>query len=115
MSTTPPPPSRLSPPPPDSSSSSHHLHQQTIRHQERLQRDLGSPELRRVPSTSTLLPPPLPPLSTPVTFNGQSFSHLPSHIVASMRNLQPFPTSSRTWHNANPPISMVQSNVSFTF
>lgn len=95
-----PPPSSASPP------TSSQLYQQAIRSQNRLQRDGGSPELRRVPSTSTafptVFPPPLPPqsISTPITFNGQLFNHLPADIVARMRNLQPFPVSSRREHNA---------------
>jgi hypothetical protein len=59
---------------------------------------MGSPELCRVPSASTIpmLPLPLPPspprpVSAPVTFEGQSFTHLPAHLVAHIRDLQPFP------------------------
>jgi hypothetical protein len=102
----PPPPS---PPPPASPPSSSQLHQQAVRNQERLQRDVGSPELRRIPGASTTLstifspfpPPPLPSVSAPVTFNGQSFNHLPPHIVAGMRNLQPFPVLARRGRRAN--------------
>ena len=47
-------------------------------------------------------PPPLPQVSTPVTFNRQSFSHLPPHLAAALGNLQPFPTSSRRGHSAYP-------------
>ena len=52
MSAPSPPPS---PPPPPATSppTSRQLHQQAMRHQERLQRDTVSPELRRIPSTSS--------------------------------------------------------------
>jgi hypothetical protein len=100
MPATPPPPP--SPPPAAVAASpptSPQLHQQAIQHQERLQRNMGSPEQHRIPSASTTLfnalPPPPPSISAPVSFNGQSFNHLPAHIVAGMRNLQPFPTTSR--------------------
>jgi hypothetical protein len=102
MPATPPPP-----PPPVSPPTSPQLYQQAVRNQERLQRNRSSPELRRVPSASTALsaifPPPLPPPQPSVTFNGQSFNHLPSNIVAGIRNLQPFPTLSRRGCYAHPP------------
>ena len=84
------------------------LHQQAIRHQERLQRQMGSPELRRIPAPSMALlntfpPPPPPPVSASVTFNGQTYNHLPAHIMSSMRNLQPFPTSSMRRQNTRSP------------
>jgi hypothetical protein len=95
MPSTPPPPPF---PPVASPPTSPQLHQEAVRRQERLQRLMGSPELRRVPSASTIPmpPPPLPPspprpVSAPVTFNGQSFNHLPAHLAAHMRDLQPFP------------------------
>jgi hypothetical protein len=108
MAPTPPPS-----PPPSAAFLAFQLHHQAVRQRERLQRDRLSPELRRVPSASTLLstvfpPPPPRPVSAPVPFNGQSFNHLPPDIVAGLRNLEPFPTV-RTRRNA------VQSNVSFTF
>jgi len=103
MSATPPPPSPPPPPLANSPPTSPQLHQQAIRNQERLQRDRVSPDLHhRIPSitsatlSNALPPPPLPlssHISAPVTFNGQSFNHLPAHIVAAMRNMQPFPTS----------------------
>src|SRR6266852_6307682 len=112
MPATPPPPS----PPPASPPTSPQLHQQAIQNQEHLQRDVGSPELRRVPSASTTLStifPPLPspphPISAPVNFNGQSFTHLPPHIVAGLRNLQQFPIRA---HRARP-LPQPQPNVSF--
>ena len=112
MPTTPPPlpPSPLVPltgtPP-----TSPQRHQHAIRHQERLQRQMGSPELRRIPAPSMALlntfppplpPPPLPP-TAPVTFNGQTYNHLPAHILSSMRNLQPFPTTSMRRGNIHSP------------
>src|SRR6266849_3154919 len=112
MPATPPPPS----PPPASPPTSPQLHQQAIRNQERLQRDGGSPELRRVPSTSTTLstifPPllsPPRPISAPVNFNGQSFSHLPPHIAAGLRNLQQLPVRACRAR----PLPQSRSNVSF--
>ena len=105
MPATLPPPSPP-PPPPTSSLSSSQLHQQAIRHQERLQRDRRLPELRRIPSSSTTLSTVFPPLlqhpiPASVTFNGNSYNNLPSDIVARMRNLEPFPVSSRREHGAN--------------
>ena len=72
-----------------SSSDSRHF-QQAARHSHRLEHYRGSPELRRVPSTSAFLlddipPPPPPPV--PVTFNGQQFNNLPSHIAAAVAAL----------------------------
>ena len=112
MPATPPP----SPPPPDDSLSSFQLHQEAMRHQERLHRDTRSPELRRIPSTSTMqstvVSPPRPPVLTSVTFRGQTFNHLPSDLTDRMRNLEPFSIS-----QCNPvsSTSVLQSNVSFTF
>jgi len=115
MPTTPPPPSPPPPPPVNSPPTSPQLYQQAMRHQECLQRDRVSPELRRIPSTtstalSNALPPPSLPspshVPAPVTFNGQTFNHLPAHIMAAMRNLQPLPSSSRRGHNTHPlPVS----------
>jgi hypothetical protein len=99
MPSTPPPPAF---PPATSPPTSPQLHQQAVRRQERQQRLMASPELRRIPSASTIPmpPPPLPPspprpASVPVTFNGQSFAHLPADIVERMTNLQPLPIPSR--------------------
>jgi hypothetical protein len=102
--TSPPPPS---PPPRPATSppTSPQRHQQARRHHERLQRGVVSPTLRRVPSVPlpSLLPlPPPPQVSAPVTFNGQSFNHLPPHLAAAIRNLQPLPTSSRGQRAARP-------------
>ena len=113
MPATPP----SSPPPPDDSSSSFQFHHEAMRHQKRLHRDVRSLELRRIPSPLTMhctfvLPPP-PPISIPVTLNGRTFNHLPSHLTDGMRNLQPFPTSRRTNTESSTPI--LQSNVSFAF
>jgi hypothetical protein len=106
MPATSPPPSPPPPLPPTSSLSSSQLHQQAIRHQERLQHDRRSPELRRIPSSSTTLstvfPPPLQhPIPASVSFNGNSYNNLPSDIVARMRNLEPFSISSRRERGAN--------------
>ena len=92
MPVTPPPPP--TPPPAASPPTSPQRHQQATRHQERLERQMGSPEQRRIPFASTTpldVPPPPPPISDPVIFNGQTFHHLPSHIVSGMRQLQQFP------------------------
>ena len=105
MPVTPPPPS----PPAASPPTSPQLHQQVNRHQEHLERQMGSPEQRRIPSTSTtpFLPPqpPPPPISAPVTFNGQSYNHLPADIVSGIRQLQPFPILTSRQHTALPVIS----------
>src|SRR5258708_5377156 len=92
-----PPPLRPATSPPISPQ----CYQHAARHQERLQHNLVSPELHRVPfapeplsflpQPQPLLPPAPAPLSEPVTFNGQSFSHLPANIVARMSNLPPIP------------------------
>jgi hypothetical protein len=88
MPSTPPPPPF---PPVASPPTSPQLHQQAVRRQERLQRLMGSPELRRVPSASTIPmpPPPLPPspprpVSAPIPF------------TTAMRDLQPLPAPSRS-------------------
>jgi len=95
--TLPPPP--LPPPHPATSPpTSPQRHQQARRHQECLQHGVVSPTLHRVPSTPLLsLPSLLPPpqVLAPVTFNGQSFNHLPPHLAAAIGNLQPFPILSR--------------------
>ena len=92
-----PPPS----PPADSPPTSPQLHQQAVRHHERLQRHIGSPELRRVPSTSMALPlpslpppPPAPAVSASVTFNGHSFNHLPAQLASALANLPDLPLPS---------------------
>ena len=112
MPATPPP----SPPPHDESFSSFQLHQEAMRHQEHLHRDTRSPELRRIPSSSTMqstiISPPRPSVSTSVSFHRQTFHHLPSDLTDRMRNLEPFPIARR---NAGPSTSIWQSNVSFTF
>ena len=88
------------------------LHQQAVRHHERLQRRASSPELRRVPSTSIAPPlpflPPPPPVPSglaPVTFNGQSFNHLPAHLASALANLPQLPPL-RSRRSAHPlPVS----------
>src|SRR6267154_1509661 len=50
-------------------------------------------------------PPPAPPISAPVTFNGQSYNHLPADIVSGIRQLQPFPILTSRQHTALPVIS----------
>ncbi len=105
-----PPPLRPATSPPTSPQRYQHV----ARHQERLQRNLVSPELRRVPSAPeplSFLQPQLPapaPLSGPVTFNGQSFSHLPADIVTRMSNLPPIPGPSRRRRTA--PLATVSTN-----
>jgi hypothetical protein len=110
MPATPPPPPPSPPPAAVTTSppTSPQLHQQAIQNQERLQCNMGSPELHRIPSASTTLfnalpPPPPSSVSASVTFNGQSYNHLPAHIVSGITNLQPFPITSRRQHSARPP------------
>jgi hypothetical protein len=107
--TSPPPPSPPPPRPATSPPTSPQRHQQAMRHHERLQRGMVSPTLRRVPSLpppSLLRLPPPPQVSAPVTFNGQSYSHLPPHLAAAIGNLQPFPVSSRRARATHPlPVS----------
>jgi hypothetical protein len=98
MPTTPPRP-LSSPPAIASPPTSPQRYQQVIRQQERLQRSMGSPEQRRVPSASTshfnaFPPPPLPsspprPISAPVTSNVQ-----PAEMVFTLNDWQPVLTSS---------------------
>src|SRR5712672_1886109 len=44
--------------------------------------------------------PVSPPISAPVTFNGQSYNHLPADIVSGIRQLQPFPILTSRQHTA---------------
>ena len=111
-----PPPSSPHSPSPHSPPTSPQLYQQAARNQEHFWRDVGSSELRRVPSASTTLFsvfPPLPspprPISAPVNFNEHSYSHLPPHLLARMRDLQPFSAGAQRAHQLPQP----QLNVSF--
>src|SRR5258708_37754842 len=109
-------PPQLPPPlhPVTSSLTSPQHYQHAAQHQERLQHNLVSPELRRVPSAPeplSFLQPQLPapaPFSGPVTFNGQSFSHLPADIVTRMSNLPPIPGPSKRRQTA--PLATVSTN-----
>ena len=84
-----------------------------MRHQDRLQRGMVSPILRRVPSIPlpSLFPlPPPPQVSAPVTFNERTFHHLPPDIAAAVGNLPPFPILSRRQCGVRPfPVSYLFS------
>ena len=95
-------------------SSSQHF-QQAARFQDRLQRLRHSPELRRVPSTSTIPsnnlppPPPPPPPPVPVTFNGRQYNNLPPHLATALARMSlepssgPFPSVILSNNNPPPP------------
>ena len=69
-------------------------HQAATRQSERDSRVMGSPEQRRIPtapSTSAAPLPPPPPSLTSVTFNGQTYNHLPSNLAAMAAAIPSFP------------------------
>jgi hypothetical protein len=72
-------------------------HQHAGRHQERLERVVGSPEQRRVPAPPPLtfsISAPMPGPSVPVA--GPSvYRHLPAHLAAQLAALPPLPQPSR--------------------
>jgi hypothetical protein len=70
------------------------LSQQAARLEERNQRIIGSPEQRRIPTA--------PP--GPVTFNGQTFHHLPSNLAAQLAALPPIPNR-RLRRSTHAPVS----------
>jgi len=118
--TSPPPPSPPPPRPATSPPTSPQRYQQAVRHQERLRRDMISPELRRTSSatlaaSSFALPPaPQPQVSAPVTFNGRTFHHLPPNLAAAIGNLQPLRTSSRGQRHAAHPLPVSYFSYNFS-
>ena len=101
MASTPPP----SPPPPVTPLTSPQRHQQAGRHQERLERAVGSPEQRRVPAPPLLASisapvagPSAPPVagpSVPPVASSSVYHHLPAHLAAQLAALPPLPAPSR--------------------
>ena len=67
------------------------------RHAERASRTLGSPEQRRTPAgpsePSAAAAAPSLPLREPVTFQGQTYSNLPTDLVARLASLPPLPSA----------------------
>jgi len=67
------------------------------RHAERASRTLGSPEQRRTPAgpsePSAAAAAPSLPLREPVTFQGQTYSNLPTDLVARLASLPPLPAA----------------------
>jgi hypothetical protein len=65
------------------------------RHAERVSRTLGSPEQRRTPAgpseASAAAAPPSLPFREPVTFQGQTYSNLPTDLTARLASLPPLP------------------------
>jgi hypothetical protein len=51
---------------------------------------MGSPEQRRIPAASSISAAPLPSL-TSITFAGQTYNHLPSHLAAMAAAIPSFP------------------------
>ena len=89
MSDTPAPPSGTPPISPQ-------CHQQAVCDQERNQHVMGSPKQHRTPATSSNTAVPTSDTSTstvsaPVTFNGQTYHHLPPPLVAQLTALSGAP------------------------
>jgi hypothetical protein len=110
MASTPPP----SPPPPETPLTSPQRHQHAGRHQERLERVVGSPEQRRVPAPAPLTfsisapvagPSALPvagPAAPPVA-GPSNLTHLPAHLAAGLAALAPYPAPSGCSSSVAPP------------
>jgi hypothetical protein len=71
-------------------------HQAATRQSERVSRIMGSPEQRRIPAAPPIpaMPPPPPSLRS-VTFDGQRYNHLPSHLAAMAAAIPAFPIQQR--------------------
>jgi hypothetical protein len=66
------------------------------RHAERASRTLGSPEQRRTPagpSAPSAATAPSLPFREPVTFQGQTYSNLPTDLAARLASLPPLPAA----------------------
>jgi len=71
-------------------------HQAAARQSERVSHIMGSPEQHRIPAASSIsaVPPPPPSLRS-VTFDGQIYNHLPSHLAAMAAAIPAFPIQQR--------------------
>jgi hypothetical protein len=109
MSDTPAAPSSSGTPP-----TSPQRHQQAARDQERAQHVMGSPEQRRTPATSSNTAVPTSDTSTsavsaPVTFNGQTYHHLPPPLVAQLTALSGVSGAARQSGSLAPPPQVLTS------
>jgi hypothetical protein len=77
-------------------------HQQAARHEDRLQRQIGSPEQRRIPAGSSRLPIPAQAgAAGAVLFNGCVYNNLPADLAALARTVaaqHPQPAAPITAH-----------------
>jgi hypothetical protein len=88
-------------------------------HTERLNRIMGSPEQRRTPAATPLAlsaaaAPPLPS-GRPVTFQGQTYHHLPPELAAYMASISSASTAPQ-WHRRSlAPSLLAPTPVSVTY
>jgi hypothetical protein len=54
---------------------------------------MGSPEQRRIPTAPSTSAAPPPPSLRSVTFGGQTYNHLPSHLAAMAAAIPSFPVA----------------------
>jgi hypothetical protein len=70
------------------------------RHAERASRTLGSPEQRRTPANTSTA-------RRPITFQGQTYHHLPADLAAQLAALPPMPAPPLQHHGQTPATSLL--------